>query len=72
VEAFEAAKLRAVDPDILLAHGHHAPAIFVPGTVDTGPQPRPPAPSRPTPVLGAPEGAADERAVLGPGRAAHA
>jgi hypothetical protein len=36
--AFEAAKLRAVDPDVLLAHGHQAPAIFPPGAIDAGPQ----------------------------------
>jgi hypothetical protein len=39
METFEAAKLRAIDPDILLAHGHQAPAIFPPGSLSVGAQP---------------------------------
>jgi hypothetical protein len=38
LEGFEAAKLRAVDPDLLDTYGHHMPAIFPPGFVDAGPQ----------------------------------
>ena len=38
LEAFEAAKLRAVDPDVLVAYGQQAPAIFVPATIDSGPE----------------------------------
>jgi hypothetical protein len=41
LEAFEAAKLRAVDSDVLLAHGHQAPAIFPPAGIDSGPQEEP-------------------------------
>jgi hypothetical protein len=39
METLELAKLRAVDPDILLAHGHQMPAIFASGAMDAGPQP---------------------------------
>ena len=38
LEALEAAKLRAVDPDVLVAYGHQAPAIFVPAALVAGPQ----------------------------------
>jgi hypothetical protein len=38
LEAFEAAKLRAVDPDVLLAYGHQMPAIYPPVGIDSGPQ----------------------------------
>jgi hypothetical protein len=38
LEALEAAKLRAVDPDVLVAYGHHAPAIYPPVGIDSGPQ----------------------------------
>jgi hypothetical protein len=38
LEALEAAKLRAVDPDVLAAYGHQAPAIFPPTGLDCGPQ----------------------------------
>jgi hypothetical protein len=38
LEALEAAKLRAVDPDVLLAYGHQMPAIFPPVAIDSGPQ----------------------------------
>jgi hypothetical protein len=39
LETLEAAKLRAVDPDILLAYGHQMPAIFPPGALAAGDQP---------------------------------
>ena len=39
METLEAAKLRAVDPDILLAHGHQFPAVFPPGAISAGAQP---------------------------------
>lgn len=32
-QTLEKAKLRAVDPDALLSHGHHVPAIFVPNGI---------------------------------------
>ena len=38
LEAFEAAKLRAVDPDVLAAYGHQMPAIYPPTGIDSGPQ----------------------------------
>ncbi len=38
LEALEAAKLRAVDPDVLVAYGHQMPAIFPPVAIDSGPQ----------------------------------
>ncbi len=38
LEALEAAKLRAVDPDVLAAYGHQMPAIYPPVTIDSGPQ----------------------------------
>ena len=38
LEALEAAKLRAVDPDVLVAYGHQMPAIFPPVEIDSGPQ----------------------------------
>ncbi|MCB9646009.1 MAG: hypothetical protein H6730_05330 [Deltaproteobacteria bacterium] len=38
LETLEAAKLRAVDPDILLGFGHQLPAIFPPSGIDAGPQ----------------------------------
>ena len=41
LEALEAAKLRAVDPDVLVAYGHHAPAIYPPVGIDSGPQEAP-------------------------------
>ncbi len=39
METVEAAKLRAVDPDVLLGYGHQFPAVFAPGSLDAGPQP---------------------------------
>jgi hypothetical protein len=39
LETLEAAKLRAVDPDILMAYGHQMPAIFPPGLLAAGAQP---------------------------------
>jgi hypothetical protein len=39
LETLEAAKLRAVDPDILIAHGHQMPAIFPAGSLAAGVQP---------------------------------
>ena len=41
LEALEAAKLRAVDPDVLVAYGHQMPAIFPPVAIDSGPQEAP-------------------------------
>ena len=41
LEALEAAKLRAVDPDVLLGYGHHAPAIYPPVGIDSGLQEAP-------------------------------
>jgi hypothetical protein len=38
LEALEAAKLRAVDPDVLVAYGHQMPAIYPPDGIDSGPQ----------------------------------
>ena len=38
LEGFEAAKLRAVDPDVLGTYGHQMPAIFPPGYISAGPQ----------------------------------
>jgi hypothetical protein len=38
LDTLEAAKLRAVDPDVLLAYGHQAPAIFPPVDIAAGPQ----------------------------------
>jgi hypothetical protein len=38
LEALEAAKLRSVDPDVLVAYGHQAPAVFVPAGLAAGPQ----------------------------------
>ena len=38
LEGLEAAKLRAVDPDVLAAYGQQAPAIFPPTALDCGPQ----------------------------------
>ena len=38
LEGFEAAKLRTVDPEVVLAYGHQMPAIFPPGYIDAGPQ----------------------------------
>lgn len=38
LDTIELAKLRAVDPDVLQGHGHHAPIIF-PGLLDAGAQP---------------------------------
>jgi hypothetical protein len=38
LDTLEAAKLRAVDPDVLLAYGHQAPAIFPPAGIAAGPQ----------------------------------
>jgi hypothetical protein len=39
LETLEAAKLRAVDTDVLLSHGHQAPAIFAPVNIRSGEQP---------------------------------
>ena len=39
METLEAAKLRAVDGDVLRGHGHQFPAIFPPGSISAGPQP---------------------------------
>jgi hypothetical protein len=39
METLEAARLRAVDPDVLDAHGHHLPAIYAPRRLDAGAQP---------------------------------
>lgn len=41
LEAFEAAKLRAADPELLIAYGHQAPAIYPPVGIDSGPQEAP-------------------------------
>jgi hypothetical protein len=41
LEAFEAAKLRAVDPDVLVAYGHQMPAVYPPVGIDSGPQEEP-------------------------------
>jgi hypothetical protein len=38
LEALEAAKLRAVDPDVVVAYGHQMPAIYPPVGIDSGPQ----------------------------------
>ena len=38
LEGFEAAKLRAVDPDVLGTYGHQMPAIFPPGYISAGPR----------------------------------
>lgn len=38
-QTFERMKLRAVDPDVLLGHGHQFPAIFPRGALDAGAQP---------------------------------
>jgi hypothetical protein len=38
LEGFEAAKLRAIDPDVLVAYGHQMPAIYPPVGLDSGPQ----------------------------------
>lgn len=38
LDTLEVAKLRAVDPDVLLAYGHQAPAIFPPVDIASGPQ----------------------------------
>jgi hypothetical protein len=38
LEGLEAAKLRAVDPDVLVAYGHQMPAIYPPVGIDSGPQ----------------------------------
>lgn len=38
METLEAARLRAVDPDILDSYGHQFPAIYPPGRLSAGPQ----------------------------------
>lgn len=39
-ETQDAMKLRMVDPDILDGYGHQFPAVFPPGAIDAGPQPK--------------------------------
>ncbi|MCA9685955.1 MAG: hypothetical protein KC457_27530, partial [Myxococcales bacterium] len=40
LDTLELAKIRAVDPDAVPAFGHHIPAIYPPGAINAGPQPK--------------------------------